>query len=237
MSGGVALPGPQRTVHHADAIPWLQQARAAGALAGCSVVTSLPDVSEIPALGFAAWQTWFQDTAALVLESVPDDGVAIFFQSDIRHDGVWVDKGQLVSRAAERTGRALLFHKIVCRKPPGTITRSRASYAHMLCFSRSIRPGAERATADVLADGGFKPGTKAMGVNACIDAVRFIRDETRTRTVVDPFCGFGTVLAVANAMGLDAVGVDLSARMCRRSRALQIDLHAVAPPPSVRPAP
>ena len=33
-----------------------------------------------------------------------------------------------------------------------------------------------------------------------------------------PFCGWGTVLAVANALGLDAIGVDVSARMCRRAR-------------------
>jgi hypothetical protein len=47
-----------------------------------------------------------------------------------------------------------------------------------------------------------------------------ILGETSSRTVVDPFCGFGTVLAVANAMGLDAIGVDASARMCRRARQL-----------------
>jgi tRNA G10 N-methylase Trm11 len=41
---------------------------------------------------------------------------------------------------------------------------------------------------------------------------------------VDPFCGYGTVLAVANALGLDAVGVDLSARMCARARTLSVDL-------------
>jgi tRNA G10 N-methylase Trm11 len=39
---------------------------------------------------------------------------------------------------------------------------------------------------------------------------------------VDPFCGWGTVLAVANALGMDAVGVDLSARMCRRARVLDL---------------
>ncbi len=69
------------------------------------------------------------------------------------------------------------------------------------------------------------PGTKAMGVRACLDACRFVRDQTPTRTVVDPFCGWGTALAVANALGLDAIGVDLSARMCRRARALEIDLE------------
>jgi tRNA G10 N-methylase Trm11 len=39
--------------------------------------------------------------------------------------------------------------------------------------------------------------------------------------VVDPFCGWGTALAVANALGMPAIGVDLSARMSRRARALR----------------
>jgi DNA modification methylase len=59
---------------------------------------------------------------------------------------------------------------------------------------------------------------------ACRDACRFVIDETTTRTIVDPFCGWGTVLAVANAMGLDAVGVDVSARMCKRARRLTVSL-------------
>jgi hypothetical protein len=63
-----------------------------------------------------------------------------------------------------------------------------------------------------------------MGVLACREACEFVRSETPTRTVVDPFCGFGTVLAVANALGLNAVGVDLSERMCRRARSLTIEL-------------
>jgi SAM-dependent methyltransferase len=121
-------------------------------------------------------------------------------------------------------GTRLLFHKIVCRKPAGTVTFGRASYSHLLAYSRGARPKAERATADVLPDAGFAPGTKAMGVAACVDACRFVLNETPTRTVVDPFCGYGTVLAVANALGLDAIGVDLSARMCRKARTLKVEL-------------
>src|SRR4029079_10704731 len=86
-----------------------------------------------------------------------------------------------------------------------------------------LRARADRASADVLPDAGFMPGTKSMGVRACLDACRFVRAETTTRTVVDPFCGFGTVLAVANALGLHAVGVDVSARMCRGARLLEVD--------------
>ena len=35
-----------------------------------------------------------------------------------------------------------------------------------------------------------------MGVTACEVACRYLADETETRTIVDPFCGRGTVLAV-----------------------------------------
>ena len=215
---------PGRTVHQADAIEWL---RARGRLEGASVVTSLPDVSEVPALGpgIEGWARWFEDAAALTIEVVPDDGVAIFFQSDIRHGGLWIDKGRLVSRAADRVGARLLFHKIVCRRPAGTLTQGRATYSHLLGFSRGVTPSLRRATPDVLPDAGFMPGRKSMGVNACQEACRFVLDETVTRTIVDPFCGFGTVLAVANALGLDSIRVDLSARMCRRARTLRVDLQ------------
>jgi hypothetical protein len=206
-------------VHNADALLWL---RDNAPLAGASVVTSLPDISELGGLDLEAWQTWFQDAAFQTMNAVPDEGVAIFFQSDIRHQGLWIDKGALVAQAAGRARMNLLFHKIVCRKPPGTVTFGRASYSHLLAFARTLRPAIGRSTADVIAEAGFMPGKKAMGVNACLDACRFVRAETSTRTIVDPFCGFGTVLAVANALGLAAVGVDLSPRMCRRARSLDL---------------
>jgi hypothetical protein len=221
MSRATPTAAPSRVVHHAEAVAWL---RARGRLEGCSVVTSLPDVSELPTLDLAAWTRWFEDSAALVVGAVPDEGVAVFFQSDIKRGGTWIDKGALVQRGAERAGARLLFHKIVCRKPPGAVTFGRAGYSHLLAYSRGVRPRPERATADVLADAGFMPGTKAIGVNACVDACRLVLRETTTRTVVDPFCGYGTVLAVANALGLAAVGVDLSARMCRKARTLALHL-------------
>jgi hypothetical protein len=215
-------PAPTRLVHNADAIAWLQSQ---GTLAGASVITSLPDVSELPRLGLDGWRRWFEDAAALVMTCTPDEGVAIFFQSDIKHGGLWIDKGALVSRAAERAGMGQLFHKIVCRKPPGTASFGRATYAHMLGFARGPARSQKLARVDVLPDGGFQPGPKSMGVHACVDACRFVQSETTTRTVVDPFCGWGTVLAVANALGLDAVGVDIAPRMCGRARKLRIELE------------
>jgi hypothetical protein len=186
-------------------------------------VTSLPDVAEMAGMSVATWTSWFVEAARAVLDTVPDTGVAIFFQSDVKRGSLWIDKGALVQRAAEGAAVPLLFHKIVCRKPAGSVTYGRASYSHLLAYSRGVRPPPQRATADVLPDGGPQASPKAMGRTACLVACRFIARETTSSTIVDPFCGYGTVLAVANALGLDAIGVDLSTRMVRRASALTLD--------------
>jgi hypothetical protein len=203
---------PRRTVIQAEARAWLAANPAAP---GTSVITSLPDVSELPALGFDGWRRWFVATARQVIGWVPEGGVAIFFQSDVFHQGQWVDKGYLVMAAAEAAGAALAWHKIVCRKPPGTVTLGRSAYSHMICVTPGSRPPRRGTGPDVLPDGGPKSWSKAMGEAACKAACRYLRDETRTTLVVDPFCGQGSALAVANGFGMDALGIDLSPRRCR----------------------
>lgn len=213
---------PRRTVHCAEAGAWLE---AQGPLQGSSFVTSLPDVSEVPDLGLEAWKAWFAECARKILVRVPDEGVAIFYQTDVKKDGAWVDKGYLVSKAAESAGATLLWHKVVCRRPPGTVTFGRPAYSHMLCFSRGRRLELAGATADVLAEPGEVTWTRGMGAEACLAACRFVLAQTMTRTVVDPFCGHGTVLAVANALGLHAVGVELSLKRARKARRLRAQVQ------------
>jgi hypothetical protein len=75
----------------------------------------------------------------------------------------------------------------------------------------------------VLPQAGAMPWKRAMGVEACRVACRFLRDDTATRLVVDPFCGHGTALAVANALGFDALGVDRSVKCCRAAEALVLE--------------
>lgn len=163
--------------------------------------------------------------ARTVLDWCSPSGVAVFFQTDVRRKGVWLDKSQLVLGAAESAGAPLLWHKIVCREPPGTITYGRAGYSHLLCFSRNAERTPSPSGPDVLTDAGFKPTEKAMGVAACRVACQFVLDATPTRVIVDPFCGHGTALAVANAMGLDAIGVDRNARACSAARRLTVSLE------------
>ena len=212
---------PRREIIQAEALAWMAEHPAAP---GTSVITSLPDVSELPERGFSAWRTWFVEAARAVLRWPPEPGLVIFFQSDIRANGAWVDKSYLVQSAAEAEGRALLWHKIVCRHPPGTITHGRASYSHLLCFAHAPRPRLAHPGPDVLPDAGYKPWSKAMGVEACRLACRFLREESATTLVVDPFCGHGTALAVANHYGFDAIGIELSTRKVRAAKRLTLEL-------------
>lgn len=216
---------PRRQVFQADALRWLQDRSAPDAT---SVMTSLPDISELPAMAFEEWTHWFVHAASAVIRWVPDPGMAIFYQSDIRFAGTWVDKGYLVAKAAEAQSAHLLWHKIVCRRPPLTVSLGRPSYSHLICVSRERRSVLRHAGPDVLPDAGPVIWSRGIGLKACEVACRFLREETQTRVVVDPFCGRGTVLAVANFFGFDAIGVELGGKRCRLARNLNFDESLLA---------
>jgi len=202
----------RRTVHCGDGLAWLEER---GVCEASSFVTSLPDVSEMPGLSIDDYRSWFTRSAARVLAACPPDGVAIFYQTDVVRRGVWLDKGYLAGKAAEQLGCATLWHRIVLRD-------ARPGYTHMLCFSRDVRRSAT-ATTDVLLDAGATSWTRGMGLHACAAACRFVLEATSSRTIVDPFCGRGTVLAVANELGLDAVGVEICRRRAQKARSLRLD--------------
>lgn len=217
---------PTRTIVHGDALEWL---RSTTAPPSSSVVTSMPDVSDMRERDLGSdlirWRRWTIETAREVIRWVPEDGLSIFFQSDIRVDGALIDKGHLVMTAADAENAKVLFHKIVCRHAPGTITFGRSGYSHLIAVTRGeIRPPRHPGV-EVLADAGHMPWSQAMGVAACQLTCRYLMENTATKVVVDPFCGLGTVLAVANAMGLDAIGVDRSARRVKGARKLTVELR------------
>jgi hypothetical protein len=206
----------RRDVHCGDGVGWLARGRLSDDHA---VVTSLPDHSEV-AGGFDAWREWFVDVVALACGAIADRAVAVFYQTDVKHEGRWVDKSFLVQLGAERAGAALLWHKVVCRVPPGRTTFGRPAYAHLLCVSRALRLAPGQSSPDVLPRLGDMTWPRAMGRDACDTVAAFLLAHTGCRTVVDPFCGVGTMLAVANEWGLDAVGVERSPKRAARARTL-----------------
>ena len=211
-----------RIVHCGDGIAFLSR----GPLpTDHAIVTSLPDHSELPALGVQGWRNWFIDTVALACRAIADEAVALFFQTDVKHDGRWIDKGHLVLCGADAANSHALWHKVVCRVPAGSVTFGRPAYAHLIAISRARRLAPGASTADVLPALGSMSWSRAMGSAACEAAVRFVAG-TGARTIVDPFCGQGSMLAAANAHGLDAIGIELSRRRAARARAANHPLRA-----------
>ena len=43
--------------------------------------------------------------------------------------------------------------------------------------------------------------SKGIGIDSCFMGAAFLRHVAHATVVVDPFCGIGTVLAMANALG------------------------------------
>lgn len=208
-----------RTVHCEEAISWLESYEIQN---NCSFVASMPDISEFPGYSLIDWKNWFTQTASLILSRCPDDGVAIFYQSDIKVDGAWVDKGYLCQKAAESAGHELLWHKIVCRSPAGIATFGRPSYSHLLCFSKGVKADVAKSTPDVLPDLGDKTWQRGMGLEACLVAAKFIAEQTNCKTLINPFCGEGSMLAIANVCELDAIGIERSPKRAEKARSLQV---------------
>lgn len=209
-----------RIVYCEDALVWLLSQ---DVLPNSSLVASMPDISEFPHFDTFEWKTWFTETAELILSKTPEDGVTIFYQSDIKVQGEWFDKGYLCQKAAEKLGHRLLWHKIVCRTSPGIATFGRPSYSHLLCFSKKLRlTDLSKSSADVLPELGEKTWERGMGLATCLSIAKFILEQTQTKTVINPFCGEGSMLAAANALGLEAIGIERSPKRAEKSRRLGI---------------
>ena len=208
---------PTREVVHGDAMDWL---RAHPAQPGASLLTSLPDRAELGVIE-SEWHGFFFEAATLCLQAVPPEGVAVFFQTDNRLNGRWVSKGGLVLQAAAALGVPVLWHKIVCRVAPGTRRTGRPGYAHLLAFSRQGHVPANHASPDVLPELGDQAWSHSMGRAAAEESLRTIkRASPSTRLILAPFCGVGTALAVANAHGLDALGIERNRKRSVKAREL-----------------
>lgn len=210
---------PKRDVFCEDAPTWLENSPV---LEGCSLVGSLPDISEFQTYTLEQWKKWFLSTAKLILSRCPKDGVVIFYQSDIKQEGQWVDKGYLCQKAAEEMRFQLLWHRIACRFPAGTITFGRPAYSHILCFSQGVVPDLGKSTADVIPDLGEKTWVRGMGLEATIMIAKFVAEQTKSHTLVNVFCGEGSMLAAANKFHLNSIGVERSPKRAEKAKTLQL---------------
>lgn len=188
-----------------------------------AIVTSVPDLCEMQPIELEAWRELSSEVTALACRKVAPRSVVVVYQTDIKVDGRTIDKGYLAHRGAERAGVHCLWHKIVCRTTPGNTTFGRPAYGHFMAFSRELRLDPHDSTPDVVPELGVMTWARATPMTAMVETCRFLARHTPCTRVIDPFCGVGTVLAVANEYGFDAVGVELSDKRARKARRLTTD--------------
>lgn len=190
----------KRKIICADALDWLKNHRDVG-----SIVTSLPDMEET---GFSEtdYVTWFPIAARECFASASEGHPVIFYQTDRLFKGKRISKAAMLFKAAESSNTHLIWHKIALRRTAGKIDLRRPGYTHLICFG-DHKVTAGRATADVFERGGtLYPN--GMGTQAATVALQMALKHGPK--VCDPFCGRGTVPALAEAMGFKKIiGVDI----------------------------
>ena len=193
---------PSRTIHHGDALVWLADQK------GCpNIITGIPDINEVN-LELADYLAFFDRAAGLIFDRLDPNGYGIFLQTDRKINKTWISKSARLITLGERHGFKLCWHKIILNREAGATDLFRPTYSHMLCFSVHGTSGA--ATPDVIP---VSPRSynNASPLAAVVQAVTFVKRYTKAeKIIIDPFVGQGTIVAVANHYGLNAVGIDIN---------------------------
>jgi hypothetical protein len=196
-----------RTVFTGDAFGWLADVERG------PVVAQLPDAHEID-LEIDEWREWFDSAIGACLGA--SSGPTVFLQTDRKADGTWISKAQMVMNHAAISGRALLWHKVALRRGVGKVDVHRPGYTHVLAIGPG-RPGRPRP--DVLKasrrlwENGAPAGVAMM-------VAEYLREQGHTK-LINPFCGRGTLLAAAEACGLDALGAEIDPVRAQWARSVE----------------
>lgn len=240
-----------RRVVVADAVEVLETIAHRGALLDGHVITSLPDITECAgeaSLQAVAYERFLRSTVTLLVNLLPPNGVAIFYQSDGRvrtpsharkgSEVTLLLKIHIVLDAARSAGAHCLFHKIVLFGESRRLKQNgqgRPPFSQMVAVSRDVPVDlCESSAGPHVLHRGRQTWTRGMCEGSCAVACRFlvaVADELERRQwpgpgrkVIAPFCGEGMALAVANEHGFDSEGYDLSPRRCRKAARLRL-LH------------
>ena len=193
---------PPKTIICDDAFNWLLRGRPG------AIFTSPPDAEEIGA-ALDVWAEWFAEAVRLCFKATR--GPVVFYVTDRKHQGAVFSKPQIIFREADRAGVKTTWHKICLRREVGQIDIHRPTFSHLVAFNG--RPGT--ATPDVISRGKtlYNNGTGLLAARVGVDWIK-----TQAGDLADPFCGQGTIPAVAEALGLAAVGVDIDEAQCAKAR-------------------
>lgn len=205
-----------RKIIQQDALVWL---RSQPNQSIANFVTGICDLDETDEpSNMAKYLDFFREVTQLILSKLHPDGYAVFIQTDRKYQRQWIDKSYIITKIAREFNPPLkmVWHKIVLHRDVNRTDLHRPTYAHMLCYTHHGTTG--EATPDVLPVSGklYKNGTP---IGAAETAINFIKRYSKSGiTVVDPFVGQGTIPAISNYYGLNAIGIDIDATQVEIAR-------------------
>ena len=198
------------------------------------------------------YEEWFIKVSRHILNRLPNNAYAIFLQSPVRAIDAktnkvlkYIDKSHLLAIAVLRTNCVLMWKKMTINSVLDKRSFHRPTYSDLICFGKG-QPKQEESLKGHLSD---KPTTlystptyntedfavpdiiqrgemlwpKGVGIDTAILGIQFLKYAAKASLVIDPFCGVGTILAVANYYGLDSFGVEISPKRSKQSFAKQVD--------------
>jgi DNA modification methylase len=202
----------KRQVLCQDSLAWLEKNKDNNC-----IITSLPELFETK-MSIKKYEEFFRNGANKCLSSTSDDGYCIFLQTDRKSHG-WIDKSFWLNDEATKLGFHLVWKKISLNKDVGKKDLFRPTYSYMMCYTMKGKVGPLFPDVILSGDHTYKHGFGIEAVKLCIEYVK----ELGIKKVLDPFCGSGTTLAVANLYKLDAIGLDIMKKYCDMARTLTIE--------------
>lgn len=193
----------------ADAAEWLRHNTAD------SLTAVVPDADEI-GMAIPEWVLWFGTMVHRCFAAT--DGPVVFVQTDRLWQGQWIDKAALIAEAA--CGEPAAWHKIALRRSVGATDLHRPTFSHVLAYRG--RPG--RRTPDVIESGPYL-WRNGIGTNVAGIVAAWL-DANGVRSMLNPFCGHGTLLAAAERVGIEVAGCDLDPERAAIARGQQARLWA-----------
>lgn len=185
-----------------------------------NVVTGIPDYNEMNLKTIDEYLNFFETVSDLIFKKTDPFGIIIFIQTDRKYNKQWYDKSTILNNIATKNNFKLLWHKIILKRPVGSVHLQRPTYSHFLAYSKFAGPS--NNIPDVIT-GGNTVYSNATPVNAAKIAVEFVKQHTKSnKELTDPFVGRGTITSIAEQLGMDSIGVDISETQCEYARKLTL---------------
>ena len=198
-----------RQIIVADSLIWLKKQKNIP-----NVITGICDLDETN-MNMKDYLIFFKQVATLIFKNLSKNGYAIFMQTDRKYNKEWIDKSSILTNIALENGLKLVWHKIILNRDVGKIDLFRPTYSHMLCYTYEGTSGA--ATTDVI-NVSKRLYKNATPINAAKIALEFVKKyNTISSDIIDPFVGQGTIVALANKMNMNAIGIDIDSEQAKKA--------------------